>query len=353
MTVQLRPLPSPRRPQPTADESNVIVLDTQAPSTVIWPVAGGKGGTGKSTLTANIGLGLSLLGYKVILVDGDLGGADLHLFFNQVSPPRSLSTFLTREVDQLRDVLLPTPNENLRLACGGSELVGMASISHGAKMKLIRHIRSLDADFVLIDLGAGSAYNTLDIFTLAEDGIVVCTPEPQARVDAYGFIKNTVYRKLRRLFRKNEPVIDVIGEFAREAGRRSGRVSDLMCRVGDVDPVAMEEGRQMLTDYQPRLLLNRVRSRRHIDEADRFVTLVREYLSTELEYVGYVRNDDKILDACERCRPVMLTSPKSAAASDVYNVLMNGLGVSDRLHRFESKQHRNLAQVAKAEAKFW
>ncbi|MBT7861930.1 MAG: P-loop NTPase [Gemmatimonadetes bacterium] len=353
MTVQLRPLPSPRQAMPAADESNVIVLDTQAPSTVIWPVAGGKGGTGKSTLTANLGLGLSLLGYKVILVDGDLGGADLHLFFNQVSPPRSLSTFLTRDVEHLRDVLLPTPNENLRLACGGSELVGMANLSHGAKTKLIRHIKKLDADFVLIDLGAGSAYNTLDIFTLADDGIVVCTPEPQARVDAYGFIKNTVYRKLRRLFRKNEPVTDVIGEFAREAGRRSGRVADLLCRIGDVDPIAMEEGRQMLSDYRPRLLLNRVRSRRHIDEVERFVSLVREYLSTELEYVGYVRNDDKILDACERRRPVMLTAPKSAAASDVYNILMNGLGVPDRLHRFEPKQHRKLAQVAKAEAKFW
>ena len=115
----------------------------------------------------------------------------------------------------------------------------------------------------------------------------------------------------------------------------------------------MEEGRQMLSDYRPRLLLNRVRSRRHIDEVERFVSLVREYLSTELEYVGYVRNDDKILDACERRRPVMLTAPKSAAASDVYNILMNGLGVPDRLHRFEPKQHRKLAQVAKAEAKFW
>ena len=61
--------------------SNLIVLDSKVPDTVIWPVAGGKGGTGKSTLTANLGVGLSLLGYKVILVDGDLGGADLHLCF--------------------------------------------------------------------------------------------------------------------------------------------------------------------------------------------------------------------------------------------------------------------------------
>jgi flagellar biosynthesis protein FlhG len=55
-----------RQPDP-----NVIVLDSKMPDKVIWPIAGGKGGTGKSTLTANLGVGLSLLGHKVILVDGD------------------------------------------------------------------------------------------------------------------------------------------------------------------------------------------------------------------------------------------------------------------------------------------
>ena len=109
----------------------------------------------------------------------------------------------------------------------------------------------------------------------------------------------------------------------------------------------------MLAAYRPKLILNRVRSKRHIDEVHRFVQLVRQYLSTEVEYVGYVRNDDKILDACERRRPVLLNAPKSAAAIDLYSVLMNGLGVSDRLHRFDARHCRKLAQVAKAEAKFW
>jgi flagellar biosynthesis protein FlhG len=351
MTVQLDIHPAPT--QPSAQPSNVIVLDTKLPKTVIWPVAGGKGGTGKSTLTANMGVGLSLLGYKVIIVDGDLGGADLHLFFDQVSPPRSLSTFLTREVTSLSDVLQPTPNENLRIVCGGSELVGMANLSYAAKAKLIRHIQSLDADFVLIDLGAGSAYNTLDIFALSNEGIIVCTPEPQARVDAYGFVKNTVYRKLKRHFNKNEPVSDLIATFAREAGRKSGRMEDLLDHLASEDPAAATEARRLLAAYRPKLILNRVRARRHIDEIHRFVDLVRQYLSTEVEYVGYVRNDDKILDACERRRPVVLNAPKSSAATDVYSILMTGLGVSDRLHRFEPRHHRKLAQVAKAEAKFW
>lgn len=351
MTAQLQIEREPAQSSPAA--SNVIVLDTKVPDTIIWPVAGGKGGTGKSTLTANLGVSLSLLGYKVIIVDGDLGGADLHLFFDQVSPPRSLSTFLTREVGTLQEVLLPTPNENLRLICGGSELVGMANLSYAAKAKLIRHIRSLDADFVLIDLGAGSAYNTLDIFTLSSSGILVTTPEPQARVDAYGFLKNTVYRKLRRLLAKNEPALELVSGFAREAGRKSGRIEDLLERIAAVDEEAGDKAYSMLAEYRPKLILNRVRSKRHIDEVHRFAQLVRQYLSTELEYIGYVRNDDKILDACERRRPVVLHSPKAAAATDLYGVVMNGLGVSDRLHRFTGRQSRKLAQVAKAEAKFW
>jgi flagellar biosynthesis protein FlhG len=350
MSVQLKIEPESRS---SVAPANVIVLDTKVPDTVIWPVAGGKGGTGKSTITANMGVGLALLGYKVIIVDGDLGGADLHLFFDQVSPPKSLGTFLTREVDTLEDVLLPTPNENLRLICGGSELVGMANLSYAAKGKLIRHIQGLDADFVLVDLGAGSAYNTLDIFALSDDGIIVTTPEPQARVDAYGFLKNTVYRRLKRLFGKNEPVAELISLFAREAGRKSGRMEDLLERLTVVDRVAGQEARAVLAAYRPKLILNRVRSKRHIDEVHRFVQLVRQYLSTEVEYVGYVRNDDKILDACERRCPVVLNDPKSAAASDLYSVIMNGLGVSDRLHRFDARQSRKLAQVAKAEAKFW
>ena len=174
------------------NKNDSIILKSELPSAKIWPIAGGKGGTGKSTLTANVGVGLSLLGYKVILVDGDLGGADLHLFFDQISPSRNLCSFLSKDVKSLKDTLLPTPNENLRIVCGGNELVGMANLSYMTKAKLIRHIRSLDADFVLIDLGAGSAYNTIDLFTLSNDGIIVCTPEPQARLDAYCFIR-TLY----------------------------------------------------------------------------------------------------------------------------------------------------------------
>jgi flagellar biosynthesis protein FlhG len=336
--------------QPALD---TIVLDGNAPTKAIWPIAGGKGGTGKSTLTANMGVGLSLLGYKVILVDCDLGGADLHLFFDQIAPARSLSHFLTKETASLKDVLLPTPSENLKIICGGNEMVGLANLPYMVKEKLLRHIMTLDADFVLIDLGAGTTFNTLDFFTLSNDGLIVCTPEPHARVDAYGFIKNTVYRKLRRLFSKNDLVKTTIEQFARKAGRKSGRISELLDLIDAADAIAGETARATLANYRPRLILNRVRYKRQIEEAHRFQTLVKEYLSTEMKYVGYVRSDIKILDACERRRPLMIDNPKAPAARDLYTVLMQGLQIPDRLHRFDADNSRKMAEVAKLAAKYW
>ena len=188
---------------------------------------------------------------------------------------------------------------------------------------------------------------------MSQDGIIVCTPEPHARVDAYGFIKNTVYRKLRRHIGKNEEVTESINSFARQAGRKSGRVSELLDSIADVNPVVAAEARQVLDEYRPKLILNKVRTKRHIEEVHRFLSLVEEYLSTKLQYVGHVRDDGKILDACERRRPILLHSPKASASTDLYSVIMDGLQVPDRLHRFTSQQCRKLSQVAKAEAKFW
>ncbi len=335
---------------PVADQ---VLLDGKPPETAILPIAGGKGGTGKSTLTANIGVGLSLLGYKVVLVDGDLGGADLHLFFDQIAPARSLSQFLTKEVKSLSEVLLPTPSENLKLVCGGNEMIGLANLPYAVKERLFRHIRSLDADFVLVDLGAGTSFNTLDLFSLSDEGLIVCTPEPHARVDAYGFVKNAVYRKLRRQFSKYAEVKEAIENFARRDGRKSGRISELLQVVDRIDGEAGASARQTLADFKPRLLLNRVRNKRQIEERHRFTNLVKEYLSIDMQYIGYVRSDTNVLDACERRRPILIDNPKAPAARDLCTVLMQGLQVNDRLHRVDADSARKMADIAKAEAKFW
>ena len=90
--------------KPSTSGSKVIQAVTR-----LLPVDGCKeGGLVNLPLRFNLGVSLSLLGYHVILVDGDWGGADLHLFFNQIAPSRSMSHFLPKEVKSLKDLALTT-----------------------------------------------------------------------------------------------------------------------------------------------------------------------------------------------------------------------------------------------------
>ena len=91
-----------------SQDQATILLDNFTLEKRTWAVAGGKGGTGKTVLTSNLGVGLAILGYKVILIDADLGGADLHLSFGMPVPKRNLNDFLSGRLPNLEDVILPT-----------------------------------------------------------------------------------------------------------------------------------------------------------------------------------------------------------------------------------------------------
>lgn len=160
----------------------------------IWAVGGGKGGVGKSIVAANIALGAARRGLRVVLADLDLGGGNQHTLFGMDRPHRSLEDFVAKLYPKLDDVVLPTPFPNLGIVCSRSDLLGAANPSHAQKLKLLRHLASLDADVVVCDLGAGTSYNTLDIFLAAHVQLVVTVPEPTAIQNAYGFMKSCTQR---------------------------------------------------------------------------------------------------------------------------------------------------------------
>src|SRR5210317_604066 len=99
-------------------DKDIIYILQEKTDKKVWAFAGGKGGTGKTAMTANIGVALATMGYRIILVDADLGGANLHTILNIKRPTRTLSDFINRRVETLNDILLPTPSENLRLISG-------------------------------------------------------------------------------------------------------------------------------------------------------------------------------------------------------------------------------------------
>lgn len=337
--------------QKQTETTGTILLDKFEQEKKIWAVAGGKGGTGKTVVTSNLGVGLAILGYKVILIDGDLGGADLHLSFGMPDPKRNLNDFLTGRVSSLNDILLPTRSANLSLICGGSELIGLANLPYHRKEKLKRHINQLDADFILVDLGAGTAYNTLDFFIISNEGVIVCNPEPQAKIDAYAFVKNAVYRRFLQTFGRNTILKDLILNFGNNR-HRALKIRDLVNIIRNEVPAYGEKAQQIVDTFRPKLIMNKVRKKSQLEDAQRFIYLVREYLSVEMDHLGHIEYDERVVNACEKMRPFLLEEPTSKVSLSIYNTLFN-MGIRDRQLRYDKKTYKKMSKGVKLESKLW
>jgi len=129
----------------------------------VWSVGGGKGGVGKSFLISNIAHCLAIEGKKTILIDADYGGANLHSILGITKPARSLTDFFTRRIP-LQDLVIDSGIPNLGLVVGMIRSFAPESINYAQKLKFHRHIRLLEADYVLVDLGSGANFNIIDTF---------------------------------------------------------------------------------------------------------------------------------------------------------------------------------------------
>jgi len=122
----------------------------------IIPIAAGKGGVGKSFLAANLAIALAELGHRTIAVDLDLGGCNLHSFLGLPNRFPGVGDFLKARSAQLEELLVPTQAPHLSFLPGDGKTPFMANIAYAQKVKLIYHIEKLRAEYIILDLGAGS-----------------------------------------------------------------------------------------------------------------------------------------------------------------------------------------------------
>ncbi|MBY0415081.1 MAG: P-loop NTPase, partial [Bdellovibrionales bacterium] len=163
----------------------------------IWAIGGGKGGVGKSLVTANLAICLALMGHKVAAIDLDLGGANLHTCLGVPIPDKTLSDYLSKKVRTLTELLTPTAINNLFIISGAQDDLGIANLKQMHKAKLLNQFNELPVDYVLLDLGAGTTFNTIDFFIAADQGIITTLPEPTSIENSYRFIKTVYHRKLK------------------------------------------------------------------------------------------------------------------------------------------------------------
>jgi flagellar biosynthesis protein FlhG len=160
----------------------------------IVPVASGKGGVGKTLVAANLAIALAQANRRVILADLDLGGSNLHLVLGLNVGGPSIGTFLGKKKIDFSEAVHETGIPNLRFIPGDAEIPGLANLTASQKNMIVRRLSGLDADYLILDLGAGTSQNTLDFFLMSGQGIIVTTPTPTATVNAYLFLKNAAFR---------------------------------------------------------------------------------------------------------------------------------------------------------------
>lgn len=287
---------------------------------IIYPVASGKGGTGKSTFVSNLGALLARKGNIVVIVDCDFGGSDLHLFLDTPQTVPNLSDYFNGEITNLKQLLFPTCIKNLNIICGGNEMVGIAAVSEESIEHLIEKIIELDADVVLIDLGGGTALNTLEFLSNLKSGILVCNPQPQSRVGAYGLLKNIIFRSLKNSFNHNERIHKTLVDFEAGPGRRNGTILDLVDKIEKIDTESSDQIIENLKSFNLSLILNRVRRRSEIHDINILIKLVREFLSVEIKNIGFLRSDRTVLESCQKRRLFIIDSVDAPASIDLRRI---------------------------------
>ncbi|MBE0500305.1 MAG: P-loop NTPase [Desulfuromonadales bacterium] len=297
-----------------------VDLEHKAPRPRIWAIGGGKGGVGKSVFSTGMAMTLAQKGERCIMLDADLGGANLHTFLGMSHPGRTLSDLFRNQSLGLKDILLSTPFENLWLISGARAMLDMANPSYLQKMKVIRQIFSLNADHIFIDLGAGSAFNVLDFFLAAHEGVVVVMPTPTSIENAYHFLKAVYYRKLRKVVRelKVERLIDAALSAKVKSGIRSPR--DLMIDLQHRDPIIGEQIVRAMMPFRPRLIVNQVQRNEDRDLGKKIALACRDFFGIEMTVPGLIRTDERVLMALKSRRPVLEMFPNCPFAEDVRRI---------------------------------
>jgi flagellar biosynthesis protein FlhG len=280
----------------------------------MWSVGGGKGGVGKSIVTLGLGVCLAEMGKKVILIDGDLGGANLHTLLGVRFPEVSLEDFLLRRVSRLEDTVLPTPIANISLISGADDILGAANPTYSQKLRLVQQIEELAADFILLDLGAGTSFNTLDLFNHSPGKIAVLTGMVTSLQNVYGFIKSALFRKLSREFAGDPDTSALIYQMGgKEGGSNLQSIKDLSHHFETTSPERHAKISRVLHSFNIQLVVNMVKTDQDLKSVQIIKSVCGDFLSLQPQMLGHLPFDPAVEFAINQMSPQALFKKKSPA----------------------------------------
>ena len=232
-------------------------------------IGSGKGGVGKSTLALNLALSLCQSDKRVLLMDADLGLANLDIMLG-LMPQQNIYHMMHNKIE-MKNIIMQGPH-GLDIIPGGSGINTMANLNDAELRHILLELGKLDYeyDFMVIDTGAGISKNVISFLLAANDIIVITTPEPTALTDAYGLIKSiNKYKKTNSIY----------------------------------------------------LLINRVATEGEaLEIAEKMRLVCSKYLDLNVKYLGYVVNEPLMLEGIRRQIPFIDLFPRSVAARNISHI---------------------------------
>ena len=310
-------------------------MDRSGEMKQIYSIGGGKGGSGKSFIAASLGVLLAREGKRVVLVDLDLGASNLHTFLGLKNPREGLEVFIDKRTKELKNVAQSTVVTNLYLVSSAKSSLEIANLFYAQKVKLLNAIDSLPFDYILLDLGPGTHFNTLDFFLSAREGLFVATPEPTAIENTFRFIKSLYLRKLTQLLKK----VDMWHICKREIGKLSkGTLRsplDLISHLVNIDANKGKILKELLHSLRFRLILNKFRGQVNENLGHQIVSVCNRHLYSNFDFLGNISYDSRVYESILSNRVFAQKYPYTKTAIDLQDIAKNFVKEEQHIASFE------------------
>lgn len=304
-------------------------ISEKVPGKII-AIGGAKGGIGKSMFAANLGVYLSNMGYDIAVVDLDLGGANLHLYLGETTLDKKVNDFLLGTAPSINDIMIKS-KYGPHFIGGDSSQLGIANISFSKKLKLFKAIRNIDKDYIIIDLGGDTTFNIIDFFLSADFKIVMTTREPASYLDAYRFIKVSLYRKLNRLFGveseysklKNHELKKLIYEATIEPnGSHVRSINELIEKIARHSPGNLSFIKKVIANFNPLLIINKIPKDFNTNRiADHIRNVSEKSLSLAVQHIGDISYQPEIEKSSMELIPVISKFPNGVFSTELNSIV--------------------------------
>ncbi|ETZ18458.1 ATP-binding protein [Borrelia duttonii CR2A] len=301
---------------------------------IIIPIASGKGGVGKSLFSTNIAICLANEGKKVLLVDLDLGGSNLHSMLN-IIPKKSIGTFLKTQIP-FQDIILESGIKNLNFIAGDSDIPELANIAIFQKKKIIKNLKNQNYDYLIIDLGAGTTFNTIDFFLMSNRGVIVTIPTVTATMNAYLFLKNAIFRLISKIFTKETKAYKIVSNIRKDStDLQKIYIPNLLLKIEEHDPENYAKFMQIFAQFSPFIIFNMLNKPEDIIKTEKILKSAKNYLNINLQSIGSIYKDELVDQALNHKIPITIYKPTSLISKSIKKIAKRLIELEDVINDVE------------------